>query len=200
MHALFRRIPGIDVYFQHMEEFTTDEQMNRDWYDVVLFFQFLQETPGPESHGLMQHGREALDRLGEKEGQGIFVLHHSILALGNYKTWHDIVGVSDYGWQGGYHIGETVPIHVAKPDHPITQGLEDWEMTDETYEMNEPDDYEDILLTIDHPLSMKTCGWTRRHKNARVFCLQSGHDNLVWSHKSFETVVGRGIQWCAGRI
>lgn len=198
-HAFFHRMPDVKPYFQHMEEYCTDSAENRAFYDVTLFYQFLQETPGPEAHGLMQHGRAALDALGET-AQGVFVLHHSILAMGNYETWHALVGIPDYGWQGGYHIGETVPIQVAKPEHPICEGLSDWEMTDETYEMSEPSDFDDLLLTFDHPKSMRSCAWTRTHGKARVLCMQSGHDNLAWAHPNFERFVHRGVQWCAGRI
>jgi type 1 glutamine amidotransferase len=56
-----------------------------------------------------------------------------------------------------------------------------------------------VLLTTDHPKSMKTLGWVRQHRNARVFCLQSGHDGVTWASPEFRTVLERGIRWCAGR-
>ncbi|MGD8237636.1 MAG: hypothetical protein PVH68_03740 [Armatimonadota bacterium] len=45
---------------------------------------------------------------------------------------------------------------------------------------------------------MKTLAWTRRHRNAPLFCLQLGHDDEPWRNESFRTVLQRGIHWLAG--
>jgi type 1 glutamine amidotransferase len=73
-------------------------------------------------------------------------------------------------------------------------------MVDETYQMNEPDDHSHILLRLNEERSMRAIAWTRRYKQSRVFCLQSGHDNQTWQNEQFCTVVQRGILWCAGRL
>ncbi|MBD3183970.1 hypothetical protein GF312_16920 [Candidatus Poribacteria bacterium] len=98
---------------------------------------------------------------------------------------------------GSFHIGEKMNIHVANSEHPITKGLSDWEMIDETYVMNDADDDNEILLTTDHPKSMKTIAWARQHKKSRVFCCESGHDNRTWENDNFQTVLQRGIKWVA---
>ena len=89
---------------------------------------------------------------------------------------------------------------IVNPNHPITQGLKDWDMIDETYTINEPGEGCEILLTVDHPKSMRGVGWTRQYKNARVFCLASGHDNQTFANEHFRTVVARGIRWLANQI
>ncbi|MDP6037964.1 MAG: ThuA domain-containing protein, partial [Candidatus Latescibacteria bacterium] len=91
-------------------------------------------------------------------------------------------------------------ISVEDANHPITQGISDWEMIDETYLMAEPDAESHLLLTTDHPENMKSIGWTRQYNDTRVFCFQSGHDNQTWVDENFQTVLTRGIQWAAGRI
>ena len=73
-------------------------------------------------------------------------------------------------------------------------------MVDETYAMNDAGQGSDILLTTDHPKSMHTIAWTRQFKQARVFCLASGHDNRTYLDPSFRAVVARAIRWLAGRI
>jgi type 1 glutamine amidotransferase len=45
---------------------------------------------------------------------------------------------------------------------------------------------------------MKTIAWTRTFGKARVFCYHTGHDNQAFTNP-VRTVVGRGIQWLAGR-
>jgi type 1 glutamine amidotransferase len=91
-------------------------------------------------------------------------------------------------------------VKVASRKHPITRGLDSWTINDETYTMADAGEGNEILLTTDHPKSMKTLAWTRACKKARVFCFQCGHDNAAWSNATFREVMKRGIQWCARRI
>lgn len=204
LHALFRsasgalpHLPGVEAYIQHMDDFASSPQEVRDGYDVVLFYIMLME--GPTDDGLPWYQgkpKAALEHLGETE-QGIFVLHHAILAYPKWDVWRDIVGIADRSF--GFHYGQRLRIQVADPGHPITQGLADWEMVDETYTMQDAGEGSQVLLTADHPLSMRTIAWTRQHKNARVFCFQSGHDDQAFAHPSFRAVIGRGIHWLARR-
>jgi type 1 glutamine amidotransferase len=57
-----------------------------------------------------------------------------------------------------------------------------------------------VLLTTDHPKSLRTLAWTRQHNKSRVFVLASGHDQKTYANPNFRTVLLRGIQWAAGRI
>ena len=91
-------------------------------------------------------------------------------------------------------------IQIANPKHPITQGLSDWTMLDETYVVAEPDADSELLLFTDDPKSMRSIAWTRRYKKARVLCFQSGHDHNAYENPNFRRVVSRGIQWAAGRL
>ncbi len=195
----FRDLPDVDAYIQHMEDFVTDPAEKRDWYDIVLFYHMLMETPTSDSPWYMERALETLGRLGETE-QGIVMLHHSLVAFPEWPLWHDLVGIKDYAFKD-YHLDQTVRIEVANPDHPITQGLPaDWEMPDETYEMSEPDRGNEILLTLDHPQSMRACAWTHTYRNARVFCLQSGHDDRTYTIPAFQRTLSQALRWCARRI
>jgi type 1 glutamine amidotransferase len=100
-----------------------------------------------------------------------------------------------------YHHDEKVRVQVAA-DHPITRGLREWEMTDETYVMRDaaPEAGNTILLTTPHHPSTRTLAWARQYRQARVFCLQSGHDAQCWENAGFRTVLQRGVQWCTGRL
>jgi type 1 glutamine amidotransferase len=73
-------------------------------------------------------------------------------------------------------------------------------MVDETYAMADAGTGSEILLTMDHPRSMKTIAWTRPYRNSRVFCFQCGHDNQAWENPNFREVLARGIRWTAGRM
>lgn len=194
-HQLFRSMSGVDAYIQHMEDFVTSAEQARQSYDVILFY--FMPRKGPGAADLTPYEKRLigmLERLGETN-QGIVVLHHAILSYRDWPVWSEIVGIDDRKF--GYHPGQTLRIDIADADHPITAGLQPWEMGDETYTMDDAGAGSTVLLTTDHPKSMKTIGWTRQHEKARVFCLASGHDNVTWADTNFREVLRRGINWCA---
>lgn len=197
-HALFRGLAGIDTYIQHIDDFAASEEAVRDSYDVVLFYFFIQAGPADEGQPWYAgHPKTALEHLGET-AQGIVVMHHGLLAYRDWPVWGEIVGIQDRSFT--YAHGQKVPVSIAQPDHPITQGLSDWEMIDETYAMADAGAGSEILLTTTHPKSMRTLAWTRIYKNARVFCTASGHDNQTYANPMFQTVLARGIRWAARRL
>jgi hypothetical protein len=196
-HALFRSIPEIDFYPQHLEDFVSDAGGVRRDYNVLLFYHFHQANPGAEQGWWERGTREALEQLGETR-QGIFVLHHAILAFPKWPLWSEIVGIADRSFQ--FDVGQELFVEIADPGHPITRDLQSWRMVDETYLMANADEGSHVLLTTNHPRSMRTLAWTRQHKHARVFCCQSGHDARAYANESFRTVVSRAVQWLAGRL
>ena len=196
-HAAFRSLPTIDFYPQHMEDFAADIGERRAEYEVLLFFNFHQETPGSSGGAADEATKAALDMLGESE-QGIFILHHALLAYPDWPPWASLVGLQAPSWR--VHMDINLSIQVANPNHAITEGLSDWTMLDETYVVGEPDADSEILLFTEEPKSMRSIAWTRRYKNARVFCFQSGHDHNAYENPNFRRVISRGIQWAAGRL
>ena len=193
---MFSSMSNMEFYLQDLENFVADVGKYNDKYDVVLFYNFHQQTPvADERDGAMI--LNSINKLAEN-GQGIFVLHHAILAFPNWEIWSQIVGITDRRF--GYYGNQTIQTDLMDDSHPITYGLKSWEMVDETYTMNEVGDDSQPLLAIDHVNSMHTVGWTRHYGNGRVFCYQSGHDNQSFYNPNFRTVVFRGIQWLANRI
>ena len=186
--AAFRGMSDVDAYPQALENFVADQGGVRDEYDVLVFYNF--HRPAPDARTA-----EALSTIGENQ-QGIVVLHHALLAFPEWPRWSQICGIDDRTF--GFHHDQQVPIQVADPTHPITAGLADWVLPDETYTMSSADKDSRILLTTDHTLSMRTLAWTRQFGKARVFCYQSGHDNATFVDRGFRTILHRGIRWAAG--
>ncbi|MXY94091.1 MAG: ThuA domain-containing protein [Caldilineaceae bacterium SB0664_bin_27] len=189
-HAVFRDMPQVDSYIQLEANWAADIGQALDSYDVFLFYNMPRGLPEERT-------RPVLEKLGES-GQGIFLLHHAILAYEQWPFWSDLVGISDRSF--GYDHEQELSVQIADPAHPITQGIDPWQMVDETYSMASASEDSHLLLTTDHPRSMRVLGWTRQFRNARVFCFQSGHDNLTYVDHNFRKTILRGIQWCAGRI
>jgi len=198
-HQLFRAIgDGMDIYIQNMDDFASSSADVRQGYDVVLFYIMLMNGPSDEGNPWYAgKPKTALETLGQT-AQGIVMLHHALLAYPQCSLINELTGISERSF--GYHIGETVTTHVADTKHPITHGMTDWTMTDETYTMADAGEGSHVLLTCDHPKNMKTLAWTRQYGQSRVFNYQSGHDNETWKNLNFRTMLRRGIQWAGGKI
>ena len=189
----FQSDAGLQVVHQHMDDWVSG---NRSAYDVVVFYHMLLDTPA-ENGGPWYAGNAstALAELGATD-QGIVVLHHALLAYPKWEHWSQLVGIADRTF--GYHLGNNLKVRIADRGHPITRGLDDFELVDETYTMADPSPGENtILLSVEHPQSMKHLAWTRTFGRARVFCYQSGHDRTAFDNPQFRRILSRGIRWVA---
>jgi len=196
-HRLFRSLKGVNAMIQHIDDFASSPVAVRDGYHAVLFYFMVTPTPTDQNlPGYAGKPKEAIEHLGATS-QGIFVLHHALLAYPKWPVWSEIVGIENRKF--GYHPNQKIRVDVTRTEHPITRGLAPWEMSDETYTMDSAAAGSEILLTADHPKSMKTVGWTRQYKKSRVFCLALGHDNSAYANPNFREVLRRGVQWCAGK-
>lgn len=195
-HKLFRELPDIDAYIQHIDDFATSPAAVRDNYDVLLFYSMMREGPTDELPGYRGKPKQALERLGQT-AQGIVILHHGLLAYPQWSPWNELVGITDRTLHGYAH-DEAMTIQVTASNHPITRELADWTLVDETYNMADAGPGSEILLTVEHADSMRTVAWTRQYQQSRVFCYQLGHDNQAWENAQFRTVLARGIRWSAG--
>lgn len=197
-HRMFRELHGLDCYVQSLEDFATDPDGGWKRYDAVVFFNYHRQTPGSVGDELDSAIGDTLGGL-ISSGTGIVLLHHAILCYPDWPVWRDLSGIRDRT-PAGSAVDQRLRIEPAEGDHPITRGVDAWEMTDETYEDVEVGDGSHVLLTTDHPGSMETIGWTRNRANARTFCFQSGHDNQTWTNPTFRLILERGVQWASGRL
>ena len=194
-HRLLRSLKGMDCYIQSLEEWSADFRRYGGRYDTLVFYNM--HKPVPEDCPGGPRSRAAIDALAD--GPGHVILHHGILAFKQDPMWDTMVGLTDRTIDGFSH-DETLTVHVQNADHPITKGLSDWEMLDETYDFRDVGEGSDVLLTVDHPQSMSTMAWTRQYEQPRVFNDVFGHDDQAWSNENFRKVLERGIRWVVGDI
>ena len=90
-------------------------------------------------------------------------------------------------------------INVADNSHPITTGIDDFEITDETYKNKLFAEDNHLLLTTDHPNNDSYIGWTRNYGRGRVCYLQLGHGPNAYGDENFRKLVSQAIRWCARR-
>jgi hypothetical protein len=209
-HNMFRSMSEIDYYPQQLHHFVVDMGRVRTQYDVVLLYNFHQDIPPMDEHHWWWFGRtaEELKELGKVE-QGIVMLHHGIYAFPQWEFWSELVGIPHlertYALDelAGNSFCEKLRIEIMDAGHPIVRGLSAWDMYLETWGFGavEPGPDCHVILRTDHPkMRLKAMAWTHQFRNARVFCLQSGHNNDSYVDPNFRTVLSRGIQWAAGRL
>lgn len=193
-HRLFREMDGVDAYVQSFETWGWDWGANADKYDTTVFYNFHKEAPEDPQHPT----RMGLNRLNETK-KGIVVLHHALLAFPNEPAWTQFPGVDGSSFDN-YYPDQDLRVQVARKEHPIVQGLANFDIHDETYTMGEPDSACEVLLTTAYEKSMKALAWTRMQDGRRVFCTQLGHDGQAWACPEFREVLRRGILWSAGQL
>jgi hypothetical protein len=198
-HNMFRSFAEIDYYPMDLLDWVLEMAGVRSRYDAVLFYNFHTETPPGNEHTIFYQGKtsSALEQLGQSR-TGVIVMHHALNAFPEWAFWSRLQELLTE-----HLFCERIPIATADPAHPITHGLQPWDLTGETwnygpYRLN-PDCHP--LLVTDHPaMRRKELAWTHQFGQARVFCLQPGHNNDSYGDSSFRTVLSRGILWAAGRL
>jgi type 1 glutamine amidotransferase len=169
---------------------------NREKYDVLLFYHMYQEIDGEQKRNLTECLRN---------GKPLIALHHSICAYDNWPEYYKILGgkyfQSESRPEGGKmepgsgYTGKKFIVKISNPNHPVTKGIKDFEITDETYKGYYVEDGVTPLLTTIEPTSTPVIGWTKKYGKARVITLQSGHDAPAYGNESFRKILKQAIEW-----
>ncbi|MFB6174054.1 MAG: ThuA domain-containing protein [Halobacteriales archaeon] len=187
-------LPGVEARVQDLPTFVADVGDRFGAYDAAVLFNYHGNGFGVHlTEEMHEEAMAAIPRMGEA-GMGIVPLHHGIPAFPDSAAWSEVCGMADR--EVTPHLDQEVTVEV-RGDHPVTDGLSGWTMTDETYEMAAPD-ADAVLLGTDHPRSASALAWTRRYRDSRVFCFQSGHGAGAWETEGFRSALARGIRWAAG--
>jgi len=170
-----------------------------DW-DVLVLYDMYQDISDEAKEDL-------LARL--NEGKGLVVLHHAIASYQKWPEYAKIIGAKYYLQKTTVEGVEKPPsfwehdhkfnLHMADPTHPVTQGIKDFEIRDEVYNLFDVASDVHPLVTTDEPKSNKLIGWSKTYGAARVVYLQSGHDHFAYENPNFQKMLKQAIRWTAKR-
>lgn len=142
-------------------------------------------------------------------GKGLVVLHHAIATYPDWPEYWKILGARYYlksnvvdgvfKPRSAFKEGMHFKIHVAAPNHPVTRGVQDFEIHDETYKLFDVYDECHPLLTTDEPRSNPVIAWAKTYKKARVVYLQSGHDHFAYENPNYQQILRQALRWTANR-
>ncbi|NAZ83032.1 hypothetical protein GTR02_14525 [Kineococcus sp. R8] len=109
------------------------------------------------------------------------------------------------GEQSDNYVPYRVEMLPAAKAHPITQGIEDFDLVTEQYWVL-TDDYVDVLATTtqavrawdpwNRPVTSPAV-WTRQWGRGRVFVATPGHDLTVLRDENVRIIIERGLLWAA---
>jgi len=168
-------------------------------YDVIVSYDMWQKITDEAK-------RDFVNLL--KAGKGFVALHH---CLASYQTWDEYAKiVGGKYWlkdreEGGvrkpkstWKHGVDFKVRVADVTHPVTKGIHDFDIHDETYGGFDVAEDVTVLLTTDEPTSSPKIGWAKTYGKARVVYLALGHDHFAYENPNFQRFVAQAIQWTAG--
>ena len=195
IYPVLRGLEGIEIYPQPLDCLLYDFGGTNDEYDGYLFYcmPLLPPKPDEKFGDLPKTPADTFYRLGE-DGKGITVLHHGLVAFPGLKMWNEVTGITDRSFE--YFGDMDIDVHIADKKCPITEGIADWTLKDETFRYAGGLDKSCTpVLTTDLKESAPVIAWTHEYKNSRVFCFNQGHDAAPFRDDSFTEVLRRGILW-----
>jgi type 1 glutamine amidotransferase len=169
---------------------------NRDKYDVLVFYHMWQKITDEEAKTLTECIRN---------GKPVVALHHSICAYDGWPGYWDIIGGKYFHAVTNYRGKEYQPcsyihdlhfnVKVVNPKHPVTKGVTDFEIFDETYKGYYVEEGVTPLLTTGEPSSSPTIGWAKKFGKSKIVVLQSGHDVPTFENSNFRKLLKQSIIW-----
>ena len=169
---------------------------NRNKYDVLVFYHMWQTITGDQTKIFADCIRQ---------GKPVVVLHHSVCAFDDWPEYWNIIG-GKYFHKATNFRGREYPacsyihdihfyVKVTDPKHPVTRGVRDFEIFDETYKGYYVDEKVTPLLTTDEPSSTPIIGWSKKYGKSRIVVLQSGHDVPTFENPNFRKLLKQAIEW-----
>jgi uncharacterized protein len=169
---------------------------NRAKYDVMVFYHMWQKIT-PEQQKVFS------DCI--KTGKPVVALHHSICAFDDWEEyWHIIGGkyfhkptkVDGKEYAAGTYIHDLhFKANISANKHPVTKGVNDFELFDETYKGYYVEEGVIPLITTTEASSTPIIAWAKKYGKAKIVTLQSGHDSPTFQNPAFRQLLKQAIEW-----
>jgi type 1 glutamine amidotransferase len=203
----FLRSEGFDVRIDESTEVYTDEGAMTD-ADLIVQSVTMSEITADELRGL---------RAAVEAGTGFTGWHGGIadsfraspdylqLVGGQFATHPATDPSLRPGGERDNYLNYRVEFTELGRTHPITAGLDDFDLVTEQYWVLH-DDYNDVLATTTHPTQpwhpwrrpiTSPAVWTRNWGAGRIAVTTPGHSLDVLQHPTVRTIIERGMLWAS---
>jgi type 1 glutamine amidotransferase len=140
-----------------------------------------------------------------EDGGAVVSLHHAISASPRWDWLHEVVLGARWRFEaeGDHPVSdfkhdEDIAVKVVAR-HPITEGIGDFRIFDETYGKLWWSPRIDVLLRTDHPRSDGPVAWVMPHPKARLCVIQLGHGREAHLSPTWQRLVRNAVRWAGGR-
>ncbi len=162
-------------------------------YDLLFLHLYNAKTPT-----LSGSAKENLASF-VRDGKGLAISHLSSASFKEWEEFHKLCGRWWVMGKSGHGPRGVFKARIANKDHPITQGLADFEADDELYANLQGDAPITVLVEADSDWSKKTepLAFTIEYGKGRVFHETFGHDGKALRNPVVQTLIQRGCEWAA---
>ncbi len=188
------------VQFAYFEQKTGElfEDISAWKYDVIVLYNMNKQISPKQQENFLK----LLNK-----GVGVVALHHCIAAWPQWTQWSRIIG-GRYFEQPGKFAGKDYPgstylhdvkvkVKVEAVNHPITAGVKDFELMDETYRGQWVDPDATLLLSTTEKTSDTQLAWAKTSAKARVVYIQLGHGPQAFQDANYKKLLNNAIRWTA---
>lgn len=126
-------------------------------------------------------------------GKGLIPIHSASFMFQN-SDWY----ISTVGAQFKSHETGDFTAEIVKPDHPVMQGLSEFETWDETYVHSKINPDMTVLMERVEDGHHEPWTWVRNQGEGRVFYTAYGHDERTWGNPGFQELMANGVLWAVG--
>lgn len=179
------------VEFQQPRANEAIESGNLEAFDLLVFYDMYDSITVGQ--------KDAYYKLFEEQKPMLF-LHHSLVS---YQDWPEFIRIlggkyhtRDSSRLSHYKHDEIIEVQIKDKTNPVTSGLSDFTLIDETYGNCEILPTVTPLLTTDHELSMPVIGWINQYLGHEIIYLQGGHGPSAFRDKNFQQILYNAIQYC----
>jgi type 1 glutamine amidotransferase len=161
-------------------------------------------TPEPKAQNWLQEEQALALKDFVSAGNGFYSLHNNSHVSWSSKTYREVMG--------GSYIGHPplrpFRVRVVNTSHPITQGVNDFMVTDEQHYVEYDKGKKDILLeaenidglTFENLGTKSISGWANEYGRGRVVFTAVGHTIHALWNPEYVKLQKRAVQWLLKEI
>ncbi len=134
------------------------------------------------------------------QGRGLLALHCATICFDDWPEFRRILGAWwDWGHSGHAPV-QRHAMHIRSADHPITQGLADFEIEDELYTNPRIFDTVDPLIEATWENQSHPILWLRDYGGARICYNAMGHGVEAFNNPTNRLLLQRAGLWVLGKL
>jgi type 1 glutamine amidotransferase len=169
-----------------------------DAFDVLVFYDMVQDITDQQKAAFIHM---------LQQGKGVLFLHHALASYREWDEYENIIGgrfyldlqpdlkdKTDYP-VSTYQHDVDIPVSIVAKNHPVTSGLNDFVIHDETYGNFKVLPRVHPLLSTSHPASDDIIGWTHSYGKSSVVYIQPGHNHSAFQNPNYRRLVEQAIRW-----